>query len=46
MFYRRIHALLPDGNVLADHGLIEHQQVKELLADLQRMARLTRISTT
>ena len=40
VFYPRIRTLLPDGDVLADRGLIEHQQVKELLADLQRMGPL------
>ncbi len=40
VFYPAIRKLLPDGDLLADRGLVEHQQVKQLLADLQRMGPL------
>ncbi len=40
VFYPAIRKLLPDGDLLADRGLVEHQQVKQLLADLQRMTPL------
>jgi hemerythrin superfamily protein len=40
VFYPAIRTVLPDGDQLADRGLIEHQQVKQLLADLQRMGPL------
>ncbi len=40
VFYPAIRRLLPDGDLIADRGLIEHQQVKQLLADLQRMGPL------
>ncbi len=45
VFYPAIRTLLPDGDLLADRGLIEHQQVKKLLADLQRMGPLDPGST-
>ncbi len=40
VFYPAIRKLLPDGDLLADRGLVEHQQVKQLLADLQRITPL------
>lgn len=40
VFYPAIRKLLPDGDLLADRGLVEHQQVRQLLADLQRMGPL------
>ncbi len=40
VFYPAIRKLLADGDLIADRGLTEHQQVKRLLADLQSMGPL------
>ncbi len=37
VFYPEVKAVVPDGEGLVDHSLEEHQEVKELLADLDSM---------
>ena len=37
VFYPAVKAAVPDGEGLVDHSLEEHQEVKELLADLDSM---------
>src|SRR5437764_7446829 len=37
VFYPEVKAAVPDGEGLVDHSLEEHQEVKELLSDLDSM---------
>jgi hemerythrin superfamily protein len=38
VFYPAVKEAVPDGEGLVDHSLDEHQEVKELLAELDRMS--------
>jgi hemerythrin superfamily protein len=37
VFYPEVKAVVPDGEGIVDHSLEEHQEVKELLAELEKM---------